>query len=73
MEHLEPFVSNPRLNPLPTGTPTTCMCGLASSKWTIALAKKDNSKIYSYSHRKNLIDLSSNFANWLKINYLEIK
>lgn len=34
---------------------------------------KDNSKIYSYSDRKNLIDLSSNFANWLKINYPEIK
>lgn len=34
---------------------------------------KDNSKIYSYSDRKNLIDLSSSFANWLKINHSEIK
>lgn len=34
---------------------------------------KDNSKIYSYSDRKNLIDLSSNLANWLKVNYPEVK
>ncbi len=34
---------------------------------------KDNSKIYSYSHRKNLIDLSANFANWIKENHAEIK
>lgn len=42
-------------------------------KHSIKLQGKDNSKIYSYSDRKNLIDLSSNFANWLKINYPEIK
>lgn len=34
---------------------------------------KDNSKVYSYSDRKNLIDLSSSFANWLKISYPEVK
>lgn len=34
---------------------------------------KDNSKIYSYSDRKNLIDSSSNFANWLKENHSEIR
>ena len=34
---------------------------------------KDNSKIYSYAHRKNLIDLSANFANWIKENHAEIK
>lgn len=34
---------------------------------------KDNSKIYSYSDRKNLIDLSSNFSNWIKENHNEIR
>lgn len=34
---------------------------------------KDNSKIYSYSDRKNLIDSSSNFSNWLKENHNEIR
>lgn len=34
---------------------------------------KDNSKIYSYADRKNLIDLSANFANWIKENHAEIK
>ena len=34
---------------------------------------KDNSKIYSYADRKNLIDLSANFSNWIKENHAEIK
>ena len=34
---------------------------------------KDNSRIFSFSDRKNLLDLSSSFSNWLKINYPEIK
>ena len=34
---------------------------------------KDNSRIFSFSDRKNLLDLSSSFSNWLKINYQEIK
>ena len=34
---------------------------------------KGNSKIYSYADRKNLIDLSANFANWLKENHSEIR
>lgn len=39
--------------------------------------KKNNiratGKIYSYSDRKNLIDLSSNFANWMKNSYPDVK
>lgn len=42
-------------------------------KHSLKAQGKNNSKIYSYSDRKNLIDLSSDFANWLKINYPEIK
>ena len=34
---------------------------------------KDNSRVFSYSDRKNLIDLSSNFANWMKENHKEVK
>lgn len=32
-----------------------------------------NGKIFSYSDRKNLIDLSSNFSNYLRENYSEVK
>ena len=39
--------------------------------------KKEHSKkgneIFSYSQRKNLIDLSSNFANYMKENHSEVK
>lgn len=42
-------------------------------KHSLKAQGKNNGKIYSYSDRKNLIDLSSNFANWLKINHPEIK
>lgn len=42
-------------------------------KHSIKRSGKDNSKIYSYSDRKNLIDLSANFANWLQTNHAEIK
>lgn len=42
-------------------------------KHSIKKNGKDNSKIYSYSDRKNLIDLSANFANWIKENHAEIK
>lgn len=42
-------------------------------KHSIKKNGKDNSKIYSYSDRKNLIDTSSNFANWLKENHSEIR
>lgn len=34
---------------------------------------KYNSRIFSFSDRKNLLDLSSSFSNWLKINHPEIK
>lgn len=34
---------------------------------------KDNSRIFSFSDRKNLLDLSSSFSNWLKINYPDVK
>ncbi len=42
-------------------------------KHSLKAQGKNNGTIYSYSDRKNLIDLSSNCANWLKINYPEIK
>lgn len=42
-------------------------------KHSIKRTRKDNSKVYSYADRKNLIDLSANFANWLKENHSEIK
>lgn len=34
---------------------------------------KKGNEIFSYSQRKNLIDLSSNFSNWMKENHGEIK
>lgn len=30
-------------------------------------------KIYSYADRKNLVDLSSNFSNWMRNNYPNVK
>lgn len=42
-------------------------------KHSIKKNVRDSSKIYSYSDRKNLIDSSSNFANWLKENHSEIR
>ena len=42
-------------------------------KHSMKRSGKDNSKIYSYADRKNLIDLSANFANWIKENHAEIK
>jgi len=42
-------------------------------KHSMKISGKDNSRIYSYSDRKNLIDLSAGFANWLKDNHTEIK
>lgn len=35
--------------------------------------KMNSTRIFSYSDRKNLIDLSSNFSNWMKTNHPEIK
>ncbi len=34
---------------------------------------KDNSRIFSYSDRKNLIDVSANFCNWMRENHADIK
>ena len=34
---------------------------------------RNTGKIYSYADRKNLIDLSCNFANWMRNSYPEIK
>lgn len=34
---------------------------------------KKGNEIFSYSQRKNLIDLSSNFSNWMKENHNEVK
>lgn len=42
-------------------------------KHSIKRNGKNNSKIYSYADRKNLIDVSTSFANWLKENHSEIK
>ena len=42
-------------------------------KHSIKAQGKDNSKIFSYADRKNLIDLSSNFANWMRENHNEVK
>lgn len=42
-------------------------------KHSLKSQSKDNSRIFSFSDRKNLLDLSSSFSNWLKINYPEIK
>lgn len=33
----------------------------------------NGSRIFSYSDRKNLIDVASNFSNWMKENHSEIK
>ena len=33
----------------------------------------DGTKIFSYSDRKNLINFTSNFSNWMKFNYPEVK
>lgn len=30
---------------------------------------RNTGKVYSYSDRKNLVDLSANFSNWMKSNY----
>lgn len=35
--------------------------------------KMDNTRIFSYSDRNNLIDVSANFSNWMKKNHNEIK
>lgn len=42
-------------------------------KHSIKASGKSNSKIYSFSDRKNLIDISASFSNWLKINHTEVK
>lgn len=42
-------------------------------KHSIKASGKDNSKIYSFSDRKNLIDISASFSNWLKVNHTEVK
>lgn len=34
---------------------------------------RNDGKVFSYADRKNLIDLSSNFANYMKENYKDIK
>lgn len=42
-------------------------------KHSIKKLNKENNKIYSYSDRKNLIDTSSEFSNWMKENYPNVK
>ena len=34
---------------------------------------RNTGKIYSYSDRKNLVDLSANFSNWMKENHSDVK
>lgn len=38
-----------------------------------ANGEMNNTRIFSYSDRKNLIDVASNFSNFMKTNYSEVK
>lgn len=42
-------------------------------KHSLKQTGKKGMEIFSYAQRKNLIDVSSNFANYMKVNYPEIK
>lgn len=42
-------------------------------KHSIKKLNKENNKIYSYADRKNLIDTSSEFSNWMKENHPNVK
>lgn len=38
-----------------------------------ATGEMNNTRIFSYADRKNLIDVASNFSNYMKTNYSEVK
>ncbi|MDM0981925.1 tyrosine-type recombinase/integrase [Clostridium perfringens] len=42
-------------------------------KHSIKVNGGDGTKIFSYSDRKNLINFTSNFSNWMKDNYPEVR
>lgn len=42
-------------------------------KHSLKAQGKDNSKIFSYADRKNLIDLSANFSNFMRTQHPEVK
>lgn len=52
-------------------------CKFGADKHSIKRNSAENgnmkARTFSYSDRKNLIDVSSNFANWMKENHSEIK
>lgn len=43
------------------------------NKHSLKQSGKRGDEVFSYSQRKNLIDLSSNFSNWMKTTHNEIK
>lgn len=43
------------------------------NKHSLKQTGKNGNEVFSYAQRKNLIDLSSNFSNWMKENHSEIK
>ena len=43
------------------------------NKHSLKQTGKQGNEIFSYSQRKNLIDLSANFSNWMKENHPSIK
>lgn len=43
------------------------------NKHSLKQTGKTGNEIFSYSQRKNLIDLSANFSNWMKENHPDIK
>lgn len=43
------------------------------NKHSLKKMGKQGTEVFSYSQRKNLIDLSSNFSNWMKEHHNEVK
>lgn len=43
------------------------------NKHSLKKVGKQGTEVFSYSQRKNLIDLSSNFSNWMKEHHSEVK
>lgn len=43
------------------------------NKHSLKASGKNGNEVFSYSQRKNLIDLSANFSNWMKETHPEVK
>lgn len=43
------------------------------NKHSLKKTGKKGTEVFSYSQRKNLIDLASNFSNWMRENHCEVK